>query len=105
MDPRWPLVLCRYQVEVKGRIESRGCGRVPGTRSSEEAALAIFAYVARKAREAHNRGSHNRRPVRGCELCLPVIEHRRHLRDRRVTAGCELCATAHDRTAPVRHAR
>ena len=105
MDPRWPLVLCSYEVKRNGKLTRTGCGRVPGTLSAEEAVTAVFAHRARLLRAAHNRGTHEGRPVRGCGACAPAIEHRKHLRDRRTAEGCDLCALAHDRAAPPRHHR
>lgn len=105
MDPLHPIVLCRYQVKRNGRPVMAGCGHVSGTYSRDEAVLTLLNRQAVKARKAHQAGKHEKRPVRGCDRCLPAVEHRKHVRARKVSDTCVLCTLAQDRTAPVRHAR
>jgi hypothetical protein len=105
LDPAHPRVLCRYTERVGPRATTHGHGWTAGTIDPDQAAAwAERARVARGERD-HRLGRHAGKLYRQCPGCQPMIAHRRHLRDRRTVDGCELCALAHDRAAPVRHAR
>ena len=104
LDPLHPRVLCRWVLHSGPKAETRGHGWTQGTLSPDEAADVALRYRAIRARKAHERGAHKRRPVRGCDRCQGIIDHRGHVRAGAMVERCPLCQLAQERTQPVRHA-